>query len=183
MRLPYRALVAALALAAAAPATGASAGPAVPDAVAFGGSFRSTCAVPNDTAGPKSGWYTCTHTARALGCAGVADGGAARTTVKACRADLTRGTTRGMATHTAAGLASWTCENGVGAGTVAYQPSPGEATFRIPVSLVVIGHTVVVNGSYMPRGTRRTMVVRARFPAVCASGTQVHGYEGSITPV
>lgn len=154
------------------------------DAATFSGTFRSTCTVPNGYEGPKNGPYTCSHTATSLACAAVADTGSITAYAKVCRADLLSGSTAGSASVVWPGVSVWTCDNGAGTGTFRYQPSTAESlAFSIPVNLVVIGQQVVVSGSYTQAGTGRHIVVRAHFPAVCASNTTGGDYAGTVTPV
>jgi hypothetical protein len=80
------------------------------------------------------------------------------------------------------GYSLWTCDSGAGTGTLAYQRSSRDPAIRIPIKLVVVGDTVAVDGTYVQRSTGREITVRARFPAVCSWVTQVHGYEGTVTP-
>ena len=161
----------------------ASATPAHADVVAFSGTFSTWCAMPAFPQ-PVSGPYSCSHRASTVACGAVATGGAATGWPGVlCTADLTKAGTRGNAAHTADGLALWTCESGAGRGTLAYRSAPGQPVLRIPVTTVVIGSHVIVNGTYVQRGTGRTTTVRARFPAVCAWGTGAHGYHGTITTV
>lgn len=181
MATPHRAALAALATAALGLCARASAvTPSHPDAVAYAGTFHTSCSLPSPQ--PASGPYSCTHSARAVGCAGVADSGTAAGLAKVCRADLVRGRTRGSASLAASGYSLWTCDNGAGTGTFVYQPSPTEPAFRVPVNLVVLGGEVVVSGSYVQPRTRRTVVVRAHFPAVCSWETSVGGYTGVVNP-
>lgn len=171
--------VAALVLVCASPAT-ATVSLAPADAAAYHGLFHTSCSMPMSASGARSGDYRCDHTAWALQCSGIADSGSPASWAKSCRATLVASRTRGHAS-VASGGALWTCDDGTGSGLVDYQPSPLERTVRVPVTLAVTGDSVVVDGTYRQARTGRTIVVRARFPAVCSWDTQIAGYSGTVS--
>lgn len=149
----------------------------------FSGTFSTTCTLPV-VPRPASGPYSCRHEARSAVCgAAVAGGAAAGWPKTACRVDVVRAQTRGTASHPADGLALWTCDDGSGRGQVTYQTGPGDRPMFIPVTVAMVGSQLAVDGTYVQRGTGRTVTVRARFPAFCAWGTGAYGYHGTITTI
>jgi hypothetical protein len=153
------------------------------DAAVFSGGYHTDCDLPYGSEGPKDGPYTCDHTATSVACASVVDSTTGGAHVDLCRANLVAGHTSGAARSLSSYYAAWECQNGAGSGTFAYQPSASSPTFVFPVTLVVLGDNLVVNGSYVQGGTGRTIVVRATFPATCvAQIDSPTGYHGSVNP-
>lgn len=187
-RSPLRTLLAVLAtgsLATTASVLTAPTAHAAVDAATFHGAFRSTCTLPEGVEGPASGAYRCDHAAVSGGCVAVADSGPVVAYARLCKANLVSGRTVGHATPTPFWFGYWTCDNGSGTGTFAYQPSSSDPlTFTFPVQLTVVAGRVHVSGSYTQVGTGRHIRVRASFPAVCTYDTNLTaGYEGDVTPV
>lgn len=173
-----------LALLAAGPAAHAN----TVDGAAYTGSWASRCTLPITAEGPQSGPYTCNHTAASVACASVVDTDNVTASAYLCRANLVSGKTTGHADlrSDTPFPTAWTCANGSGTGSFAYQPSTtSSTTFVFPVVLSYDPKTqlIQITGSYVQSGSGRTIAVDAVMPGVCSVGASApSGYEGTVAP-